>query len=139
VAIDITDFPPGGARAPDAPVHWRPPQRLAKRLAAGGIIPANDTWGEVVNVLGSGRIRVVAKVSAIGTLRLRWRLADHVTSLATAASNPADPGTPLVANTELVVDILANPGMGYLEVAIVNGAGVSTVGYVDVFQTAEGN
>jgi len=55
--------------------------------------------------------------------------------LATAASNPADPGTAIVAATELVVDIANNPGFGELEVAIVNGAAPSTISYVDVFMT----
>ncbi len=144
MAVNINDFAPGQARAPDAPIHWRPPQRLQKNLGAGagggtGIIAANDTNGEVVNVQGSGRIRVVAKVSAAGTLRVRWRLADHLTNVATPASNPDDPGTALVANTELVRDYANNPGHAYIEVAIVNGAGASTIAYVDVFQTSEGN
>jgi hypothetical protein len=93
----------------------------------------------VVACAGSGRIRVAAKVSAAGTLRLRWRLADHVTVLATAASNPADPGTALVANTELVLDVATNPGHGYLEIAVVNGGAPSTVAYLDVFQTPYSN
>ncbi|HYL22487.1 MAG TPA: hypothetical protein VEU74_12050 [Gemmatimonadales bacterium] len=141
MAVNITDWAPGQTpRAPDNPVAWHPPQRLNKLLGAGagggtGIIAANDTNGEVIPVLGSGRIRVVAKVSAAGTLRLRWRLADHVTDLATAASNPADPGTALVANTELVIDVPNNPGHAFLEIAIVNGAAPSTIAYVDVFQT----
>lgn len=139
MATNSTDFAPGQARAPDSPIHWRPPQRLTGVLAVGVIIAANDTNLYVVNVQGSGRIRVVAKVSAGGTLRLRWRLADHVTSLATPASNPADPGTALVGGTELVIDIANNPGHAYLEVAVVNGAGASTISYIDVFQTAEGN
>lgn len=132
MATTITE--PQGVRAPPA-VPWRPPQRLTGALAVGSIIPAGDTNGVVVNVQGSGRLRVAAKVSAGGTLRLRWRLADQATSLATPASNPADPGTALVANTELVLDVASNPGHGYLEVAVVNGGAPSTVAYVDVFQT----
>jgi len=118
---------------------WRPPQRLLGPLAPGFVIPANDTNGVVVACAGSGRIRVVAKVSAAGTLRLRWLLADHVTTVTPPASNPADPGTALVAATELVIDVAANPGHAYLEVAIVNGAGASTVSYIDVFQTPYSN
>lgn len=140
MAVNLNDLDksPSGRRAPDNP-PYRPPQRLGGFLAPTTIIAANDTNGVVVNVLGSGRIRVVALVSAGGTLRLRWRLADHLTSLATPASNPADPGTPLVAATELVVDVPINPGHAYLEVAVVNGAAPSTVTYVDVFQTTVGN
>lgn len=144
MATNINDFAPGAARAPDAPIHWRPPQRLVKNLGSGagggtGIIAANDTNGEVVNVQGSGRITVIALVSAAGTLRLRWRLADHKTNVALPASNPADPGTALVGGTELRLDIANNPGFAYLEVAIVNGAAPSTISYVDVVQTSEGN
>jgi hypothetical protein len=141
VAINLTDVGDKSvlqARAPDN-VSWRPPQRLQGFLAPGVIIAANDTNGVVVNVMGAGRIRVIAKVSAAGTLRLRWRLADHLTDLATAASNPADPGTALVAATELVIDIPNNPGHAYLEVAVVNGAGASTVSYVDVVMNTPGN
>lgn len=131
-------------RMPDSPIGWMPPRRLVNFLGAKagggtGIIAANDTNIEVIPVLGAGRIRVVAKVSAAGTLRLRWRLADGLTSLATAASNPADPGTALVAGTELVLDVAANPGFAYLEIAIVNGAAPSTISYVDVFCSQPGN
>lgn len=136
MATTITE--PQGVRAPPA-VPWRPPQRLTGALAPNTIIPANDTNGVVVNVQGSGRLRVVAKVSAGGTLRLRWRLADQATSVTPPASNPADPGTALVGGTELVIDVATNPGHGYLEVAVVNGAAPSTVSYVDVFQTAVPN
>lgn len=138
MAINITDLPPGQVRNPPA-MPWRPPQRLLGFLAPNTVIPANDTNGVVVACAGSGRIRVIALVSAGGTLRLRWRRADHVTSVATVASNPADPGTALVGGTELVVDVAANPGHGYLEVAVVNGAAPSTVSFVDVFQTPYSN
>lgn len=137
MAVNITEIP-GTPRAPGIQ-SWRPPLRLNGNLAPGLIIPANDTNGVVVPVSGSGRIRVLAKVSAGGTLRLRWRLADHTTSVATPASNPADPGTALVANTELVIDVPNNPGAAYLEVAVVNGAAPSTVAYVDVMQTPVAN
>jgi hypothetical protein len=82
---------------------------------------------------------VTALVSAAGTLRLRWRLADHRTTFATPASNPFDPGTALVGGTELTLDIAANPGAAYLEVAVVNGGAPSTVTYVDCFQTPYSN
>jgi hypothetical protein len=138
MAVNITDLPPGQIRnAPAMP--WRPPQRLLGFLAPGVVIPANDTNGVVVACAGSGRIRVVAKVSAGGTLRLRWRIADHLTSVTPTASNPADPGTALVAATELVIDVAANPGHAYLEVAVVNGGAPSTVSYVDIFQTPYSN
>lgn len=137
MAVNISEIP-GTPRAPGVQ-SWRPPLRLNGALAPGFIIPAGDTNGVVISVAGSGRIRVIAKVSAGGTLRLRWRLADHSTSVATAASNPADPGTPLVANTELVIDIASNPGAAYLEVAVVNGGAPSTVAYIDVMQTPVAN
>lgn len=132
IFINDIDKSPSGVRAPDNP-PYRPPQRLGGFLAPGIVIAANDTNGVLVNVLASGRIRVCALVSAGGTLRLRWRLADHVTSQPIVASNPADPGTALVGGTQLVVDVANNPGHGYLEVAVVNGGAPSTVSYVDVF------
>jgi hypothetical protein len=139
VAVNINDLA-NPARMADSPIHWRPPQRLQKNLGPGagggtGIIAANDTNGEVVNVLGSGRIRIVAKVSAAGTLTAKWRLADNLTNQVT--NQPAT--VALAAGVENILDILINPGYGYLEVSIVNGAGASTISYVDIFQTTEGN
>jgi len=138
MATNITALPAGTPRnAPTMP--WRPPQRLLGFLAPGTIIPANDTNGVVVACAGSGRIRIAAKVSAGGTLRARWLLADHVTTVTVVAANPFDPGTALVANTELVLDIASNPGHAYLEIAVVNAGAPSTVAYVDVFQTPYSN
>jgi hypothetical protein len=135
VATNKNDFAPGGARAPDAPVHWRPPQRLGGFLAPGLAIANTDDNFVVVNVLGSGRIRIVALVTgAAATLRARWRLADHLT--VQASNQPAD--VPLVAGTENVLDIPNNPGYAYLEVHLIS-AGAVVVSYVDVFQTSEGN
>ena len=140
MATNITDYESTGvARSGDAPVKYRPPQRLQGKLAPQTVIAANDVNGIVVNVLGTGRIRIAAKVSAAGTLRVRWRLADHLTNVATPASNPDDPGTALVGGTELVRDYPNNPGMGEMEVAVVNGAGASTVSYIDVFMTDNPN
>jgi hypothetical protein len=116
---------------------WRPPQRLLGFLAPGTVIPANDTNGVLVAVAGSGRIRVIVLTSAAGTLRLRWRLADHKTNVTVVAANPTD--TAILAATELVVDVLINPGHAYLEVAIVNGGAPSTVSYCDTFQTPYSN
>lgn len=128
------------ARAPDAPVHWRPPQRLGGFLAPTTVVANGDTNSVQVNVLGSGRLRVSILVTGTGgTLRLRWILADHITTQPITAGNPADPGTAVVAATHLNIDIANNPGYAYLEVAFVNGAGSSTVTYCDVMQTAEGN
>ena len=136
MATNITDLPAGTPRnAPSMP--WRPPQRLLGFLAPATVIPANDTNGVVVACAGSGRIRVIVLASAGGTLRLRWRLADHKTDVTPVAANPAD--TAIVAATELVVDVVANPGHAYLEVAIVNGGAPSTVSYVDTFQTPYSN
>jgi len=136
MAVNINDLDksPSGARAPDNP-PYRPPFRLKGFLAPGVVIPANDTNGVVVNILGSGRIRLVVLVSAAGTLTAKFRLADHLTNQ--ALNQPAT--VALVAATENILDIVNNQGYGYLEVTIVNGAGASTVSYVDVFMTKEGN
>lgn len=123
------------ARAGDSEVHWHPPQRLLSFLTPGLVINANDTAGVVVKIAGSGRIRIVALVSAAGTLTAKYRLADHVTNQ--ALNQPAT--VALVAATENILDIANNPGYFYLEVSIVNGAGASTVSYVDIFMTTEGN
>lgn len=131
----IDDFKPGQARAPDSPLHWRPPQRLQGSLAPTTAIGNGLANGVVVNVLGSGRVRIVALVTgAAATLRARWRLADHLTNQLT--NQPAD--VALVAGTENILDIPNNPGYAYLEVSILS-AGAVVVSYVDVFQTAEGN
>jgi hypothetical protein len=106
-------------------------------LAPGTVIPANDTNGVLVAVAGSGRIRIAVLASAGGTLRMRWRLADHKTNVTQVTANPAD--TAIVAATELVFDIPVNFGHAYLEVAIVNGGAPSTVSYCDVFQTPYSN
>jgi hypothetical protein len=134
MAVTITE-PPGSPRAPDV-LKWRPPQRLRVALAPGTVIPANDTNGVVVNVAGSGRIRVIVLTSAAGTLRLRWRLADQKTNATSVGANPPD--TAIVGGTELSVDIAptSNFGHAYLEVAIVNGGPPSTVTYLDVLQAA---
>ncbi|HKC40361.1 MAG TPA: hypothetical protein VKC15_12530 [Gemmatimonadales bacterium] len=137
MATNKNDFPAGAAaRAPDAPVHWRPPQRMQGVLAPTTVIAnADDNFG-VVNILGSGRIRVVALVTVSpATLRVRFRLADHLTAQAT--NQPAD--IALVAGTENVLDIVNNPGYAYMEVHIISGGAGCAVSYVDVFQTAEGN
>lgn len=139
MAINKTDWGSAGVpaqpRAPESPIHWRPPQRLAGVLAPGTAIANGDTNLVLVNVLGSGRIRVVALVTgAGGTLAGKWRLADHITNQAT--NQPAT--VALVAATENVLDIPNNPGYAYLEVSIL-AAGALTVSYVDVIQTAEGN
>jgi hypothetical protein len=129
------DVDPSNPRVGDAPIHWRPPQRLRKTLGPAAAIGVGIQGGEVVNVLGSGRIRIVAKYSAAGTLAAKWRLADHLTNQAT--NQPAT--VALVANTENVLDIPNNPGYAYLEVSITDGGAGGTVSYVDVFQTTEQN
>lgn len=136
MAINLNDIDksPSGARHPDNP-PYRPPQRLKGFLAPGAAIANGDTAGCLVNVLGSGRIRIVALVTgAAATLAAKWRLADHVTNQAT--NQPAT--VALVAGTENILDILINPGYGYLEVTILS-AGAVVVSYVDVFMTKEGN
>lgn len=136
MATNIRDWATAAdARAPDAPIKFRPPQRLGGFLAPGTAIANTDDNVVVVNVLNSGRIRIVALVTgAAATLRARWRLADHRTAQAT--NQPAD--VPLVAGTENILDIINNPGYAYLEVHIISGGAV-VVSYVDVFQTNEGN
>lgn len=123
------------ARSGDAPVGYRPPMRLNKSLAPGSVLGVGVQNGQVVNILGSGRIRIMAKYSAAGTLAAKFRLADHLTNQAT--NQPAT--VALVANTENVLDIANNPGYGELEISITDGGAGGTVAYVDVFMTAVGN
>ena len=136
MSINITDLPPGptGVRVGDN-VSWRPPQRLSGNLAPGKVAVAGDTNGVVVNVLGAGRIRIIAKYSVAGTLQAKWRLADHITDQATNQPNTVA----LVANTENVLDITNNPGYAYLEVSILDGGTGGTVAYVDVVMNTPGN
>lgn len=135
VAVNINDIPRGtGLRAPDNP-PFTPPQRLQGFLAPGTVIAAGDTNGIVVPILGVGRFRVIALLSAAGTLQVKFRLADHVTDQAT--NQPAT--VPLVAATENVLDVTNNQGYAYAEITVVNGGAPSTVSYVDVVRSIPGN
>lgn len=132
----IDDYAPGAtARSGDSPVQYRPPMRLQGSLAPGAVIANLGTNGRVVNVLGSGRIRIVAKYGQAGNLVAKWRLADHLTDQTVSPIAPVA----LVANTENLLDIANNPGYGELEISIVDTGGGAAVAYVDVFMTNVGN
>jgi hypothetical protein len=132
--IDASGVSP---RLGDTPINWRPPIRCKQKLAAGTVIAIGDQNAEVINVLAAGRIRIIAKYGAAGTLAAKWRLADNATNVAVAGALPAT--VALVANTENFLDIPNNPGHAFLEVSILDGGAGGTVTYVDVFMTPQGN
>jgi hypothetical protein len=115
--------------------EWRRdriPMRLAEDLAPGTVIANGVTNKVLVAVLGVRLVRIRARVSvAAGTLKARYvRPVDHATEYTTG--NPAD--VPMVAGTEVVMNIATVAGEAYLSVQITSGGAGMVVDYVDVAQ-----
>lgn len=115
--------------------EWRRdriPRQLAEDLAPGTVIGVSATNKVLVPILGARVVRIRAKVSGQATtLRARYvRPTDHVTEY--TSGQPAD--VPMVAGTEVVMDIATVAGEAYLSVQITSGGAGMTVDYVDVAQ-----
>jgi hypothetical protein len=115
--------------------EWRRdriPRQLVEDLAPGTVIANGVSNKVLVAVLGVRRVRIRARVSvAAGTLKARYvRPTDHVTEY--TSGQPAD--VPMVAGTEVVMDIATVAGEAYLSVQITSGGAGMTVDYVDVAQ-----
>lgn len=109
----------------------RIPQRLGADLAPTTAIANAQTAKVLVAILGARVVRIRARVSgAGGTLKARYV---YPTDFATeyTAGQPAD--VPLVAGTEVVMDIITVAGEAYLLVQVLS-AGALVVDYVDVSQ-----
>ena len=139
MANHVTDWSgTNPAREPAAPLHFAPPQRLQGNLAPNTVMAAGDTYGCLVTIHGSGRVRVHAKITGgAGTLYLKYRLADHTTNTTVALATPAT--VALATGVENVLDIPNNPGYAYAEVGIIDGGGGATINFVDVIRTTESN
>src|SRR4051812_46744956 len=102
------------------------PFRLGGTLAPATVILAAATNSEEVSCAGKTSLRLRVKVSAAATLKAFALLTDGSTS--SASANPAD--VPLVANTEVVMEIPLKGEIAY-RISILAGGANSTVTYVD--------
>jgi hypothetical protein len=120
------------ARLPDfRSVPGRNPYQLLEDLKPATAIANAQTNKVLVPILGARVIRIRALVTgAAGTLKARYvRPTDHATEY--TSGQPAD--VPLVAGTEVTMDIITCAGEHYLSVQILS-AGALVVSYVDVAQ-----
>lgn len=104
------------------------PFRMGGTLAPTTVIGAGNTNSEEISCLSKASLRLRVKVSAAATLKAFALLTDGSTS--SASGNPAD--VPLVANTEVVMEIPLK-GEGAYRISILAGGAPSTVTYVDVY------
>lgn len=98
-------------------------------IAPGQAMAASTTYGAVIPIAGSAKVRLRARTTVATTLRAKYLLADGTESA--SADNPAD--VALAANTEASMN-LSPSGEGQLHVQIINGVTPGAITFVDVSQ-----